>query len=666
MSVLYKPLIYEIIPGEPGTLITTSSFGDGSGSVYYPPTADSEITLFIPVTDTAYYPGYGYSSTGIVTYEAVTVTIKGSSGGLRSPGDSSGPVSTTSSSTSPTPAQINTYFDRDWNSAADSIGEIPAGSYIECKIQYGSHAVFIGMDLVDRFSTLPTAYRYGIMSDVSGVRIFEGGVSGALLTVNSPTTVLRIHRGTSGKVYYQVVGQSLVPSALDPIAPAEIIHGYGLLYSSLDAVTDATIGTATIAEPSLPIDMQFGLSVKAAPRVAFDIKMDLAVGTAPAAIMPITFGLELSPNRVKALDVTFPMSLSLSVEAGGSGYGSWSLRPLTMFGAEEGYDAPGVGSWRLPHLVMYGTEQTYVPITPDEGFWILPRLAMWGQGLSEDWGSGDWSLKPLAMIGAEEGVDYAQGSWTLPLHFGMISNDPWWPEGTMMLVSGLFESQTISLQTDLVLVLNSAGVLTSTFSMSRVQLLSLLSAMSSSSSLALSGIYSLSLLGNISVSSLQALRTLTGADLPSDAAVWVVNMDTSASAQYEDYAFNSFFQRGNDYYGVANDGIYKLEGNTDAGSPIDAFAAFVRSTLSIQSVKHVPTAYIGAASDGALVMRVDVDGIARYYKARTASDVVTNNRVDIGRGARGVYWEFELMNQNGDDFDIADITLLPVIRDRRI
>lgn len=380
MSVLYKPLIYEIIPGEPGTLITTSSFGDSGGSVYSPPTAASEITLFIPVTTTAYYPGYGYGSTGIVTYEAVTVTIKGSSGGLRSPGDSSGPVSTTSSSTSPTPAQINTYFDRDWNSAADSIGEIPAGSYIECKIQYGSHAVFIGMDLVDRFSTLPTAYRYGIMSDVSGVRIFEGGVSGALLTVNSPTTVLRIHRGTSGKVYYQVVGQSLVPSALDPIAPAEIIHGYGLLYSSLDAVTDATIGTATIAEPSLPIDMQFGLSVKAAPRVAFDIKMDLAVGTAPAAIMPITFGLELSPNRVKALDVTFPMSLSLSVEAGGSGYGSWSLRPLTMFGAEEGYDAPGVGSWRLPHLVMYGTEQTYVPITPDEGFWVLPRLALWGRG----------------------------------------------------------------------------------------------------------------------------------------------------------------------------------------------------------------------------------------------------------------------------------------------
>ena len=114
MSVLYKPLIYEIIPGEPGTSSTTSSFGDGSGSVYYPPTAASEITLFIPVTTTAYYPGYGYGSTGIVTYEAVTVTIAGSSGGFRSPGDSSGPVSTTSTYTSPTPAQINTYFDRDW------------------------------------------------------------------------------------------------------------------------------------------------------------------------------------------------------------------------------------------------------------------------------------------------------------------------------------------------------------------------------------------------------------------------------------------------------------------------------------------------------------------------------------------------------------------------
>lgn len=676
MSVLYKPLIYEFIPGTPGTpgdpgSTSTTSFGDGSGTPADFGNAETEITLFIPQTTTVYYPGYGYSPSGVgpsgvIEYEAVTVTVPASGGGGLMSSSSTSSTTSGTPSPPPTPAQINTYFDREWNSAADSIGEIAAGNYIEFKVQLDSHAVFVGLDAVSKNSTLPSAYRYGIMVDGSGARIFENGVTGALLTANTPDTVLRIHRGTSGKVYYQVVGGSLVPSPQDPIAPTATIHGYGLLYSSLDAVTDAAITATDIAEVSVPIPIEMGLSVMAQPRVEFDIQMDLAVGTAPAAIMPITMGLELSPSSVKAVDVTFPMAFALDVSPTGYGSGTWNLPMFQILGAEEGYDAPGSGTWVLPRFSMTGTEQTFVPAVVDEGFWILPRWAMLGQGLSEDWGDGDWSLPAFAMLGAEEGVEYGQGEWELILRFGMISNPPWWPEDTMMMVSGLFESQTISMQTELVLILDSNGVLTSTLSLTRVQLLSLLSSLASSTSVDLSGIYNLTLLGNMSVSSLQALRTLTGADLPSNAAVWVVNMDTAASAQYDDYGFNSFFRRGNDYYGVANDGIYKLSGATDAGSPIDAFAAFVKSTFGMQSVKHIPTVYIGSASDGGLVLRVDVDGVARHYKARTASGVVANHRVDVGRGVKGVYWEFELMNQNGDDFDIADITMIPIVRDRRV
>ena len=235
-----------------------------------------------------------------------------------------------------------------------------------------------------------------------------------------------------------------------------------------------------------------------------------------------------------------------------------------------------------------------------------------------------------------------------------------------LLSDGLLDSTALGMTTVVVLVLNSSGVLTSTITLSKLQVLSLLSALSASTTLALSATYRLSLLSNLSASSLQSLQSLLGAELPDDAAVWVVNLDTNASAQYDNYGFNSFFQRGQDYFGVAADGVYKLTGDTDSGVPIDAFAAFIRSSLGIQSVKHIPTAYIGATSDGGLVLRADVDGIARYYKARTSSTTLQQHRLDLGRGARGVYWEFELMNQNGDDFDIADVTLLPVALDRRI
>lgn len=674
-NTLYKPLIYEIIPGTEGTsagTTSTTSIGDGSGVPYSPAWPESEVTIFIPVTETAYYPGYGYGSTGIVTYEPATIRIPASSGGrlsnpLLSDGSGGGFGDVSSPPTPPTPAQVNTYFDRQWNSLADTISVVEPGNYIECRIQYGSYAVFVGLDAVGGTSTLPSAYRYGIMADASGVRIFENGVSGALLAVNTPTTTLRIHRSLTGQVYYQVDGQSLIPSAQAPIAPSEVTQGYGLLYSSLDAILDAEVASATIAEVSVPITFEVGLTVLPPPRVVMDITHDLAIGLAPAVIMPMQMGLEVTPTPVTMADVTISMSMDLDVFPSGNMSGAWTLPRFTMFGTEEGYEAPMVGAWTLPRFTMTGTEQDYVPTVPEEGFWILPRWAMWGQMLSDDLCDGDWTLRPFAMIGAEEGVEYGQGDWTLPLQFEMISYPPWWPEDTFMMVSGLaVDSLAPDLFTDLVLVLNSAGVLTSTLALTRVQLLALLSSLASSGSLSFSGVYGLTLLGNLSASSLQALRALTGADLPANAAVWVVNMDTRASAQYDDYAFNSFFRRGDDYYGVANDGVYKLSGATDAGSPIDAFAAFVRSTLGIQSVKHVPTAYMGTASDGALVLRVDVDGVARYYRARTSSTVLSNHRVDIGRGARGVYWEFELMNQNGDDFDVADITLLPVVRDRRI
>ena len=58
--------------------------------------------------------------------------------------------------------------------------------------------------------------------------------------------------------------------------------------------------------------------------------------------------------------------------------------------------------------------------------------------------------------------------------------------------------------------------------------------------------------------------------------------------------------------------------------------------------------------------------VVRYYRARVSTTDMTQQRVDIGRGVRGTYWELEILNENGDDFDLADLTLLPVVLDRRV
>ena len=299
---------------------------------------------------------------------------------------------------------------------------------------------------------------------------------------------------------------------------------------------------------------------------------------------------------------------------------------------------------------------------------MLPRVFAWGLGLSEDVGSGTWTLPPLDALGTEEGVTYAQAYLTLPHPMKMTSVPSPWAANVLDSVSVVRPTAGLSIQRDIVLVVNSYGQLTSTLTLTRQQTVSLLSTLAATTNLTLVGTYLLDATSLLIGQSMQSLTLPTGAELPEDAAVWVVNLDgqSKASVQYENYGFNSFFQQDGAYYGVANDGIYELAGGTDAGDPIQAYLNLGRSNMGVQGVKHMPSVYIGAASDGKLILRTDTDGVVRYYRARVSTADLTQQRVDIGRGVRGTYWELEVINENGDDFDLADLTLLPVALDRRV
>lgn len=153
----------------------------------------------------------------------------------------------------------------------------------------------------------------------------------------------------------------------------------------------------------------------------------------------------------------------------------------------------------------------------------------------------------------------------------------------------------------------------------------------------------------------------------STARVWVVNMDSGASVQYDGYGFISFFERDGDYYGVAEDGIYLLEGDDDAGFDIDALISFGTSSLGSKQKKGVTNFYVGASSDGKLILKIQVDGGTEYlYEARSSSEHIDQHRIDTGKGLVGNYFTMHLLNQDGDDFDIESISFDPIPLKRRI
>ena len=140
--------------------------------------------------------------------------------------------------------------------------------------------------------------------------------------------------------------------------------------------------------------------------------------------------------------------------------------------------------------------------------------------------------------------------------------------------------------------------------------------------------------------------------------VWVFNARTGAVSRYLRYGFDSFAQIGGHYFGVAEDGVYLLEGNTDAGQRIEARAGTGLLDLGAKELKHVSAVYLDAASDGVLSVRVQAGQQQYTYQARRASQYNAQQRVDIGRGLRATHYSFELLNSGADfELDAMDVNV---------
>lgn len=154
-------------------------------------------------------------------------------------------------------------------------------------------------------------------------------------------------------------------------------------------------------------------------------------------------------------------------------------------------------------------------------------------------------------------------------------------------------------------------------------------------------------------------------DVDESSRVWVMNLDTGASSQYEGYGFNSFYESEGSYYGVADDGIYLLEGHTDSGISIDALVEFGLSNLGTTYKKAVKNVYLGVGSSGKMYLKVKADAETYIYEARSSSTEIMNHRVDVGRGLNGTYFNFTLVNK-GNEFDLETISFEPFTMSRKI
>lgn len=152
---------------------------------------------------------------------------------------------------------------------------------------------------------------------------------------------------------------------------------------------------------------------------------------------------------------------------------------------------------------------------------------------------------------------------------------------------------------------------------------------------------------------------------------WVFNIESAGFTEYAQYPFTSITMFKGKPYGTAEDGIYLLEGDDDAGDPIAAKLKTKMSTLRADAIKDAKAVYVGYTSTGKLVLKVTVDRNGElheywYQEKKGASGSMRAGRFTPGRGLRSTFWQFELANQNGDDFEVHDVTIMYELLSRRL
>ena len=389
--------------------------------------------------------------------------------------------------------------------------------------------------------------------------------------------------------------------------------------------------------------------------------MDLEV-TLDIIDYAVLFNNEVDLTILESESMTFSCEVGLYANST-SDYVYATLPCLAGF-ARESSGAYGSVYAELPAMTAAIEEGAYVPPALQYVFAILPPLTAFCLIGTESPVSVD-AILPTLQGRAYESA-YGEVYATLPSMQGFAFEDP--NPGEAWCVSVVYALDGVYAPIQHIVFLNANGQIIDTYSATRTLVATVLEQIQASGTFSVLGTYVASMTSSLSASTnhtaligtIVGETTVYAPSLDEDGRVWVVNIDNGASSQYDDYGFNSFFESEGKYYGVADDGIYELDGATDAGIDIDALLEIGRSDLGIPNKKKIINVYAGVSSTGKMYLKVDADEQVYTYEARSSSTAIKTHRFDVGKGLEGNYYNLTLINQDGCDFDLETIHFEPI------
>lgn len=152
-----------------------------------------------------------------------------------------------------------------------------------------------------------------------------------------------------------------------------------------------------------------------------------------------------------------------------------------------------------------------------------------------------------------------------------------------------------------------------------------------------------------------------------------LNTATRGVSTYSSYPFNSMTAFGGAFYGANDNGLYELDGNTDAGAEIVWRIRTGMTNLGTGRNKAMDAAYLGFTASGRVALKCIVvdastgEKIVHWYElTETAAVTPRGRRLLVGRGLRSVYWGFELTNVTAGDIELDVVELHPIVLEGRL
>lgn len=147
---------------------------------------------------------------------------------------------------------------------------------------------------------------------------------------------------------------------------------------------------------------------------------------------------------------------------------------------------------------------------------------------------------------------------------------------------------------------------------------------------------------------------------------YLLSPETNLVSNYNNFNFKGCTKFNDKYLFINRTGLYEYGGTTDAGSSIRAEIETVAFSFDTSNLKQVPAIYLGVTSDNTFILKVRVDGKGECtYKLNKRTNNLQTQKVDIGKGLIGRYFQFEIITE-ATQFDLESIDFYPVALKRKL